>query len=275
VSLQLIDAAFGGSPGAFEESPSAFPLGPEEAPELRWFRAVALGGLGRYAAAAADLRCLTRGRAPASMQSHAFSTTASHLRQCGLHRIALAWDGRAVAAADDVVSSADALIGLAADNLGRGDFGAAGRLLARVTAENPAAAGVPSADDPWWRSGRLTLRHQWVSAELALYSGDPATARAIVERMDPAPPSLRHRLKTALIGAAGAAAGGDAAAARRAAEEVFEETREHRQRPLQWASAMLLSSLDPDGPWPEAVNSLSSWMDAPGVGLHREVRDGR
>ncbi|WP_155827075.1 hypothetical protein [Jongsikchunia kroppenstedtii] len=273
--LQLIDAAFGDSPGAFDVSPAAFPLGPDNVLQARWFRAVALGGLGRYAAAAADLRYLTRGPAPAAMRSLAFSATASHLRQCGQHRIALAWDGRAVSAADDAVSLADALVGLAADNLGRGEFTAAGRLLARAAEVDPAASGAASADDPWWRSGRVTLRRQWVGAELALYSGDSATARAIVEQMDADTPSLRHRLKTVLIGAATAAASGDAGEATVMAQEVFGTSHEHRQRPLQWAAAMLLRSLDPDGPWVRAVNTLSSWMYVPEVGLHRAVGAGR
>lgn len=271
MSLQLIDAAFGESPRAFGESPAGFPLGTGDVDQARWFRAVALGGLGRYAAAAADLRHLVRGSAPASMRSLAFSTMASHLRQCGEHRIALAWDGRAIASADDAVSRADALIGLAADNLGRGEFGAARRLLARAAEVDPVAAGESPSGDPWWRSGRLTLRRHWVGAELALYSGDSATAREIVDQMADDAPSVRHRLKTVLIGAAAAASTGDAGEATVMAQEVFGMSHQHGQRPLQWASAMLLRSLDPEGPWTQAVNMLSSWMDAPEVGLHRTV----
>lgn len=260
--MRLIDAAFGDACGVF-------PLPVARGPEERWLRAVTLGGQGRYAAAGAEIDQLLEDRTtPAQIRSLAFSATASHLRQCGLHSAALAWDGRALAMADTDDACADALIGLAADNLGRGDFAASERLLMRASQLMPPAA---RAEESWWRSGRLALRLHWVSAELALYSGRVEQARMVLADTDDAAPSLRHRLKTALISAATAAAVGDTDGATAMATTVFTDAREHGQRPLQWASAMMLRSIDPDGSWADSVQELSTWMYVPRAGLRRPV----
>ena len=67
-------------------------------PRERWLVAVALGGQGHYAAAAAELERLaadppSRGGSP----SHAAVTRAAHLRQLGGHAVARSWDARGAA----------------------------------------------------------------------------------------------------------------------------------------------------------------------------------
>ncbi|WP_433504209.1 hypothetical protein ACQP04_31945 [Pseudonocardia halophobica] len=67
-------------------------------PVVRWTAAVALGGQGRYASAAALLEDLVRDpRVPVEVRAHAFVTRASHLRQRGGHALAERFDGRALA----------------------------------------------------------------------------------------------------------------------------------------------------------------------------------
>lgn len=96
--------------------------------------------------------------APDPLQSLAYSTRASFLRQLGWHDLARAWDGRAAAiAGSDREAGADAMIGLAADALGVGRFAASQRALRR-------AADLLDASVP----ARLHVRIAWVSAELAM-----------------------------------------------------------------------------------------------------------
>ncbi|WP_037046228.1 hypothetical protein [Pseudonocardia halophobica] len=67
-------------------------------PVVRWTAAVALGGQGRYAAAAALLEDLVRDpRVPVEVRAHALVTRASHLRQRGGHAFAERFDGQALA----------------------------------------------------------------------------------------------------------------------------------------------------------------------------------
>lgn len=152
-------------------------------PLARWTAAVALGGQGRYAAAATLLEELVRNpRTPVAIRAHALVTRASHLRQQGGHARAARVDGQALGLA--VVGSAgaaaglpppgvdlgvdlgsaraDALVGLAADALGRGDLGASDRLL--------------TSADAWAVGWRPRVRLRWVRAEVALARGDLDTA---------------------------------------------------------------------------------------------------
>ncbi|WP_345384735.1 hypothetical protein [Pseudonocardia yuanmonensis] len=90
----MSEVAFGGRPGV-----SVGPVGRAE-PVVRWAAAVALGGQGRYAAAAALLEGLVRDpRVPVEIRAHALVTRASHLRQRGGHALADGLDGRALALA--------------------------------------------------------------------------------------------------------------------------------------------------------------------------------
>ena len=81
------DAAFGSTPHRIPRAA----VDPEE----RWLVAVALGGQGYYAAAAAELERLTADPAvPLRVAAHAAVTRAAHLRQLGGHAVARSWDAR-------------------------------------------------------------------------------------------------------------------------------------------------------------------------------------
>jgi hypothetical protein len=161
----LVETAFGADPGRW-------PLPSAKTAEERWLRAVALGGQGRYATATAELEALARLQDRGPFPARALSTRASFLRQLGWHSHARTWDGRALALAGmDADARADALIGLAADALGVGRFPLSARLLARAREVVDAGA-----------SARLPVRLAWVSAELAMATGDGAAAVGHAER---------------------------------------------------------------------------------------------
>ncbi|WP_280346873.1 hypothetical protein, partial [Nocardia neocaledoniensis] len=193
---------------------------PEPAtPIQRWYRAVALGGQGHYAAARADLSILARTRVDPALRSLAASTHGSLVRQLGGHAAASTLDGRAAVLATAATgparaeAMADALTGLAADALGTGRLALAHRLLGRV---EPLLAEAPD---------RCAVRWHWVRAETALAGGAAAPALADAERaveLAVALGSVRHRVKSALLVAAATAATGDLAraAARAAAGDI-------------------------------------------------------
>jgi len=163
---------------------------------------VALGGQGRFAAAATLLqRLLADPCTPAAVAAHAAVTLAAHRRQRGGHALARPLDGRGLRLAatapwaprcpdgtDAAAATVDALVGLAADALGLGDP-VAGRLL-----DAAAAVGHPS-----WRTA---VRIGWVRAEAALYAGDAADgiepARRALDRAQEAG-ALRHVVKSRLV----------------------------------------------------------------------------
>lgn len=148
-------------------------------PRARLLAAIVLGAQGRYAAAATLLVALRGGTDPL-LASLAASTLAAHRRQLGGHRQARALDGEALAKAagrgsapdpdglDAAGARADALLGLAADNLALGRLGAARRLAARAAEE----------DSRW----RTRVRGGWVGAEIELAAGQGAAAVPHAER---------------------------------------------------------------------------------------------
>ncbi|MFJ7210352.1 hypothetical protein [Amycolatopsis sp. NPDC098790] len=165
----------------------------------RLLAAVVLGAQGRYAAAAALLGPLRHDRDPATA-SLAASTLASHRRQLGGHRHARALDGEAFAKAvtqhtdhdpdglDAAGARADALLGLAADNLALGRQRAARRLAAQAAAQH---AG--------WRA---CVRGGWVGAEIELAAGHGAAAVAPAERAFEtavARGARRHAVKSGIV----------------------------------------------------------------------------
>ena len=84
----------GARAAAFGDAPERVPPGAGD-PEERWLVAVALGGQGHYAAAAAELERLAAGPGvPARVRAHAAVTRAAHLRQLGGHAAARAHDAR-------------------------------------------------------------------------------------------------------------------------------------------------------------------------------------
>jgi hypothetical protein len=219
---------------AFGDDPGRWPLPAPQTPHQTWHRAVVAGGQGRYASAFADLDAL--GRASGPLTSLAFSTRASFLRQLGWHVGARSWDGRALAlAGSDTEAAADALTGLAADALGTGRFAASHRLLGRVR-------GVIGDAPP----GRLSVRLRWVSAELAMFTGDGAAAVGHAERaigLAESTGSVRHAVKSNVVMAAALCSAGDLAASRRVADAALAATERFGLVPLSWALACLLADV--------------------------------
>jgi hypothetical protein len=168
-------------------------------PRERLLAAVVLGAQGRYAAAATLLEGLRNGtdRLEASL---AASTLAAHRRQLGGHRHARALDGEAFAGAagldtepdpdglDAAGARADALLGLAADNLALGRLAAARRLAARAADQ-----------DAGWRA---RVRGGWVGAEIELAAGQGAAAVPHAERAYEtalARGARRHAVKSGIV----------------------------------------------------------------------------
>lgn len=221
-----------------------------------WWRAVALGGQGRYAAARAELSGLRVGTTDPVLLAVGAATEGSLLRQLGWHARAARYDGRAAAlilprlsrarpreawdmsGPDAREAAADALTGLAADALGTGRLDLATRLLDRC-----ATLLDSESEEVRWRP---LVRLGWVRAETALASGraeralhEAETALGLAERS----PSLRHEVKSRLLVAAAAAAVGDTARAGVLAETVAQQCRDNGLLPLRWASAMLRTGL--------------------------------
>ena len=221
---------------AFGDDPGRWPLPAATLPVDLWLRAVAAGGQGRYASALADLDLLHRGRPDGPLASLAGSTRASFLRQLGGHHAARAWDGRAWAGAGpDVPAGADALVGLAADALGVGRFALSDRLLRR--------ARDLLGDDA---SGRLPVRLAWVSAELAMFTGDGlAAVRHAEDAVELASRlgSARHCAKSQLVLAAARCSAGDLGSSRVVAEAALEVTERCGLVPLSWALTCLLADI--------------------------------
>ncbi|WP_231639509.1 hypothetical protein [Mycobacterium sp. Marseille-P9652] len=225
---ELAGAAFGARPGDW-------PLPTARTPHQLWLRAVACGGQGRYGNAFDDLAALRR-TGDRRLVSLAHSTHGSFVRQLGWHTAARGWDGRALAlAGDDPESSADALIGLAADALGVGRFAASAALLARAD-EAVAAGPVPD---------RIPVRRAWVGAELAMASGDgPVAVRRAEEAVElartMAVTSVRHRVKSDVVLAAALCSAGGIERARAVAEAALRDTGRYHLTPLRWALSCLL-----------------------------------
>jgi tetratricopeptide (TPR) repeat protein len=227
MNIVLANAAFG-------DDPRHWPLPPASTPHELWLRAVAAGGQGRYGSAMADLAGLLQRDDPVASLAH--STRASFLRQLGRHDGARRWDGRAMAmAGSDLEAGADALIGLAADALGVGRFAASAAALRRA-GELLTGSAPP----------RLPVRLAWVSAELAMASGDGATAvrhagRAV--ELAASFGSARHAVKSAVILAAALCSAGEIEASRRVADAALQDADRLGIMPLCWALACLLADI--------------------------------
>lgn len=184
VNSVLAETAFGGTPGRAAVGLPA----PADAREA-WLRAVALGGVGHYAAARAELARARRGTDDPVLRSLTHSTEGSLLRQLGWHALAAESDGRAAALVlpdarftgrrpveapaetvdsgsryDASIAVCDALTGLAADALGTARPALAARLLDRCRTHLDTYLPDPE------RSWRPRIRLHWVSAETALYN---------------------------------------------------------------------------------------------------------
>ncbi len=239
VSQTLASAAFGAEPGHW-------PLPSASDPSERWLRAVAAAGQGYYGCAHSELAAVRRElrNVPgAPLLSLAHSTQGSLLRQLGRHALARGWDGRAALLAStdtegDVEARVDALIGLAADALGVGRFAASATLL------DHARTALAGAIDP---PARLAIRVQWVSAELAMATGDGVTAvrhaEKSVELAERTEASIRHRVKSNVVLAAALCCSSRLEEARTVADIALEATGKWGLIPLRWALASLLDGI--------------------------------
>jgi hypothetical protein len=227
MNIVLANAAFG-------DDPRRWPLPNASTPHELWLRAVAAGGQGRYGSAMADLAGLLPRDDPLASLAH--STRASFLRQLGWHDRARRWDGRAMARAGaDPEAGADALIGLAADALGVGRFAASAAALRR--ASELLTGSVPP---------RLPVRLAWVSAELAMASGDGQTAVGHAGRaveLAASFGSARHAVKSDVILAAALCSAGEIDASRRVADAALQDADRLGIIPLCWALACLLADI--------------------------------
>lgn len=225
------DAAAVLANAAFGDDPGRWPLPPAAGADQLWLRAVAAGGQGRYASAVADLAAMLRVSPGGRLASLAHSARASFVRQLGWHTRARTLDGRAAALAGaDPEAGVDALIGLAADALGVGRFTASARLLQQ--------AGEFAVD----ASGRLPIRLAWVSAELAMATGDGAAVRHAQHAVDLAAAfgSARHAVKSDVILAAALCSAGAIEDSRRVADAALQAASQRDLIPLRWALACLL-----------------------------------
>ncbi len=220
---------------AFGDDPGRWPLPAAHCAEELWLRAVVAGGQGRYANAYSDLAEVRRHRGAGRLASLAHSTQASFLRQLGWHDRARGWDGRAAAVAGgDQEAMTDALIGLAADALGVRRFASSAAALRR-------AQGLLDGG-----AARLGVRLAWVSAELAMATGDGVTAVSHAERareLSAALGSARHRVKSDVVLAAALCTDGRLDRSRTVADGALEAAQRLGLVPLSWALACLLGEI--------------------------------
>lgn len=285
---ELRAAAFHGGPA----DPGMIARGADGKPAERWLAGVVLGAQGRYAAAYALLEPLCA-LPDLVLSSLACSTLGSHRRQLGGHDAARRWDAAAVARAarttcaasnppcaattppcaastplrggdpdgmDPRGALADGLLGLAADALALGRLKEARTLAAR--AEGPA--------EGCWRTA---TRHAWVSAELALAAGDPASARAPAEaaaRLARAHAADRHAVKSDIVLAVALSTGGiELDRAGELLRTALATASRHGWRSLSWPAAYAASAMDPAGePSAKEVRSVRDLREYAGAVLH-------
>lgn len=146
----LRDAAFGSTPGG-DVFAMAAAAGAD--PRARWLSAVALGGQGHYAAAAALLRPLLAHSRPL-WASLAASTLASHRRQLGAHTAARPLDAAALRHATTALGqpaagarpTASALAPLGATNAPATTTAAAASMPSAIAVTNAGGGGTDEAD---------------------------------------------------------------------------------------------------------------------------------
>lgn len=192
---------------------------------------MALGGRGRYAAAAALLEPLVRGRDPV-IAALAAATRAAHLRQVGGHAAARRLDAaglRRLGGVRHAEARSDVVLGLAADAVGLGRLGAA-----RALVELDAGPAGP----------RAQVRRGWLRAEIALAAGDARAAvgpaRAAVAH---GYPSARHRVKSGVVLGAALAAAGEKDEASAVLESNLQAAIHWDLLPLVWPAALVLAEL--------------------------------
>lgn len=224
-----------------------------EGARATWTQAVRLGAEGRYD----ESWMLLDSLAGTTLESLSLSTRGSHLRQIGAIDDARELDLRARSCAGDAESRADALIGLAADEV------AAGR---------PAQAWLEQAEacaQDW----RTQTRLLWVGAEAALLAGDAAaavrTARRAVDRAEGH--SSRHAAKGRIMVAAAEGAAGEQPTVDLAG--VGQALRSYRLATLQWPLALVAADLAQVWPRHEPIDALLPQLVAEGAAAVRFIAE--
>ncbi|HEX5405846.1 MAG TPA: hypothetical protein VFX16_26520 [Pseudonocardiaceae bacterium] len=253
-SADLLSAAFGGRPDTVVAVPA------DATPTDRWLAGVVLGGQGRYAAAAGQLRRVLGGPDPV-LAALAGATMASHLRQLGGHAAARRYDAEAARrlAASDRASDrsatpadpygmdrtgalVDVLLGLAADAIGLHRPAEAARL-------HDAARRASGDTEPAWR---VTVRIDWVATEIALATDRPAAAVRHAERataVATAHGAVRHTVKSTMMLGAALTSGGTPDGrprAERLLAGALDVSLTRGMFSLAWPCALLLADLAPD-----------------------------
>ncbi|WP_435582010.1 hypothetical protein [Amycolatopsis thermoflava] len=238
--IELRRAAFGDRP-----APPPDVLAAAGPPRRRLLGAIVLGAQGRYAAATTLLDELARDRDQV-VAALALATLASHRRQLGGHAVARGLDGAALRQAVMAVSEpdpdgldargalADALLGLAADHLGTGRLTASRRVLDRAV----------GAVDNW----RTRTRLGWVTAELALASGDAQAAVGPAEvALDEATAagSIRHTVKSQLVLAAALGTIGQKRRAGKLVSGALADADKYELSSLSWPAGLIAADLWP------------------------------
>jgi hypothetical protein len=196
------ELAFG---GRFNGSLSALGGVPSSEHSL-WVRAYVASSRGEFKTARALGEPLAASARSREIRVAAAITLASVLRQTSRHAAAERWDRAALEESRTDVERAHALIGLAADAIGRGRVSACEARLAE--------AGALALDGDW----RVQVRLDWVRVERALTIGRAqdglAPGRRSVRRSREAD-ALRHIAKSRLFYGVALADAGFAAAAQR------------------------------------------------------------
>ena len=171
-----------------------------------WVRAYVASSRGEFTTARALCEPLAASARSRQVRVAAAITLASVLRQTSRHAAAERWDRVALEQARADVERAHALIGLAADAIGRGRVSACEARLAE--------AGAFGLEEDW----RVHVRLDWVRVERALTIGRArdglAPGRSAVRRSRKAD-ALRHVAKSRLFYGVALADAGFAAAAQR------------------------------------------------------------
>ncbi|HHY07756.1 MAG: hypothetical protein WAN89_05775 [Lawsonella sp.] len=275
----------------------------------QWWTAVDTAGFGFYGNATGMLATVmdTAQNLPAPdrylVTALCSATQASWERQAGRHQDAAALDDQArelmrqelpredTGLAPDtaeylqLLALADATTGRTADTLGENVSGSAQELLYQGDDVLAALHEYPfpmelqrmvgtEADNSLWvycglHTVRATIRHSWVSAEVAMAEGNWNEAQTFGKQAVELSShwfSPRHQVKSLLVEAA-ATSGLAPEEGRDKAKIAFSAARNNKFLPLEWAAAMLLRNLPGEDAayWDEHIGQLREQLNERGA----------